>query len=71
MARPAIGGLYGAGTVFKITMRGKLTTLYDVCAVGACSGGSGPYAGLTLAANGDFYGTTAWGGVDGAPPTQS
>jgi len=58
------GGAYGVGTVFRITPSGSLTTLYSFCAGGyPCADGSVPYAGLVQAANGDFYGTTQFGGA--------
>jgi uncharacterized repeat protein (TIGR03803 family) len=58
------GGAYqGSGTVFKITPSGTLTTLYSFCAQSACSDGAGPTAGLVRATNGDFYGTTDYGGT--------
>ena len=49
------------GTVFKITPKGKLTTLHNFCLHSNCPDGQRPYAGLILATNGKFYGTT-WGG---------
>jgi len=52
------GGAYGAGTVFRITPQGNLTTLYSFCAQAGCPDGSNPQAGLTLATDGNFYGTT-------------
>ena len=64
----AVGGANLYGTVFKITPSGTLTTLYSFCAVlvnGDCADGSYPYAGLVLATNGDFYGTTGYGGANG------
>jgi len=50
------GDFYGTGqnTVFKITPRGALTTLSFVC----CAAD----AGLVLATDGNFYGTTSMGG---------
>jgi len=67
------GGANGAGTVFKITPSGALTTIYSFCAVtqigGGCVGGSNsnngftPLAGLLQATNGDLYGTTYGGGT--------
>ena len=59
----------GSGTVFKITSGGMLTTLHTFCARRNCADGSGPYAGLELATNGTFYGTTAGGGVNSAGTT--
>ena len=59
------GNVGGNGTVFKITRQGKLTTLYDFCAQtnnGVCADGESAQAGVIQAANGKFYGTTAFGG---------
>ncbi len=42
----ASDGANGAGTVFKITPIGTLTTLYNFCAPYACADGSEPQAGL-------------------------
>jgi uncharacterized repeat protein (TIGR03803 family) len=53
------GGLYGYGTVFKITPGGTLTTLHSF-SNGA--DGSGPIPGLALASDGDFYGVNSNGG---------
>jgi uncharacterized repeat protein (TIGR03803 family) len=55
----------GCGTVFKITPHGTLTTLYNFCSQSNCTDGDSPTAGLILAANGNFYGTTAAGGANG------
>jgi uncharacterized repeat protein (TIGR03803 family) len=46
------------GTVFKITSSGPLTTLYTFDG----TGGYGPTAPLVQATDGNFYGTTAFGG---------
>jgi len=55
---------YGCGTVFKITPGGGLTTLHSFCAKTGCADGQTPVAGLVLASNGNFYGTTQLGGAD-------
>ena len=55
-------GKFNAGTVFKITPQGTLTTLYSFCAQANCADGSQPYAGLVQASDGNFYGTTLEGG---------
>jgi uncharacterized repeat protein (TIGR03803 family) len=55
----------GCGTVFKITAAGTLTTLYNFCAQANCADGQLPSAGLFLATNGNFYGTTVSGGTNG------
>jgi uncharacterized repeat protein (TIGR03803 family) len=57
------GGASDAGTIFRITPAGVLTTLYSFCAQPNCSDGEYPTAGLILATNGDFYGTTQRGGI--------
>ena len=61
---------YDAGTVFKITPSGTLTTLYHLLHPKAdVSTVKGRSAVLILAANGDFYGTTEQG--RGPKPTVS
>jgi uncharacterized repeat protein (TIGR03803 family) len=57
------GGKNGGGTVFKMTTAGKVTTLYSFCSKAKCADGNSPEAGLLLATNGNFYGTTKFGGV--------
>ena len=49
----------GGGTVFRISSTGALTTLYSF--TGGKDGGS-PRAGLVQGSDGNFYGTTAYGG---------
>ena len=56
------GGAYGLGSVFKVTPAGTITTLYSFCALTNCVDGSGPTAGLVQASDGNFYGTTYYGG---------
>jgi uncharacterized repeat protein (TIGR03803 family) len=60
------GGSASSGTVFKITPSGTLTTLFSFCAQSPCTDGQGPN-GLVQATNGDFYGTTYYGGANLAP----
>jgi len=65
------GNLYGttaglgttSGTVFKITMSGILTTLYNFCSQPNCTDGAQPQGGLVQADDGNFYGTTFRGGL--------
>jgi uncharacterized repeat protein (TIGR03803 family) len=52
----------GCGTVFKMTPNGALTTLYNFCSQSNCTDGDWPTAGLTLGSDGNFYGTTVFGG---------
>ena len=56
------GGIYGLGTVFKITPSGALTTLYSFCSQAGCPDGAAPLAGVIQARDGNFYGTTSEGG---------
>ncbi len=53
------GANNGNGTVFKITPRGTLTSLYSF----AGSDGANPHAGLVQGSDGNFYGTTEFGGT--------
>ncbi len=65
------GNFYGAtysgasnrGTVFEITAEGKLTTISSFCAQVGCTDGSGLRKGMTLGSEGNFYGTTYYGGT--------
>jgi uncharacterized repeat protein (TIGR03803 family) len=54
------GGTYDYGTVFKISTNGVLTTLYSF--TGGTDGGH-PEAGLVPGSDGNFYGTTEYGGA--------
>jgi uncharacterized repeat protein (TIGR03803 family) len=57
------GGAYGAGTVFKISPSGTLTTLHSFCAQNCTDDGSRPTGGLMLGTDRNFYGTTDVGGT--------
>jgi uncharacterized repeat protein (TIGR03803 family) len=63
------GGPVGAGTVFKMTPTGTLTTLYSFCSQSGCTDGLGVIAGLVQATNGNLYGTTINDGANGAGGT--
>ena len=54
------GGTYGAGTVFRISSSGSYTNLYSFVGY---PDGSNPYAGLVQGSDGNFYGTTFYGGT--------
>jgi uncharacterized repeat protein (TIGR03803 family) len=56
----------GCGTIFTITPGGTLATLYNFCSQSNCTDGSAPEAGLVQGSDGNFYGTTAFGGASGA-----
>jgi uncharacterized repeat protein (TIGR03803 family) len=53
----------GCGTVFTITPTGTLTTLHSF----EFTDGASPYAVLIQANNGNFYGTTLYGGASSCP----
>jgi uncharacterized repeat protein (TIGR03803 family) len=55
------GGTNGYGTVFKISTNGALTSLYSF--TGGNDGGN-PTAGLVQGSDGNYYGTTQWGGTN-------
>ena len=59
------GGRNQSGTIFKMTPKGSLTTLYSFCAQNNCDDGAEPGAVLVQATNGNFYGTTVLGGAEG------
>ncbi len=58
-------GVTHAGTVFKLTPSGTLTTLYHFCSQSNCTDGATPNQILQLASDGNFYGTTLYGGANG------
>jgi uncharacterized repeat protein (TIGR03803 family) len=55
------GGLGGKGTVFRISPTGVLTNLHSFA--GSPSDGANPWAGLVQGSDGNFYGTTEYGGA--------
>jgi uncharacterized repeat protein (TIGR03803 family) len=55
------GGANGYGTVFRITLSGKVTILHSF----GGADGANPAAGLVLGTDGNFYGTTYAGGANG------
>ena len=59
------GGATFYGTVFKMTPAGVLTTLVGFTDNGASNKGSNPGAALTQGTDGNFYGTTTYGGTSG------
>jgi uncharacterized repeat protein (TIGR03803 family) len=76
LVQAANGDLYGttslagnslnnAGTIYKISTGGKLTSLYSFCTQSGCPDGENPFSVLVQASNGNFYGTTLYGGTGG------
>ena len=57
------GGANGVGTMFQMTTGGTPAVLYNFA---CCSVAYEPYSGLTLGADGNFYGTTSVGGTFGS-----
>ena len=55
----------GCGTVFRVTPSGILTTLYSFCSRSGCTDGANPLGALVLGTDGNFYGTTVYGGIRG------
>ena len=55
------GGEYNDGAIFKITTNGLFTSLYSFS--GAVDG-AGPWAGLVQGTDGNYYGTTEYGGTN-------
>jgi uncharacterized repeat protein (TIGR03803 family) len=53
------GGVYGQGSIFKITTAGTITELHSF----EGTDGTFAWAGLTLGADGNFYSTTGEGGT--------
>jgi len=60
------GGGMGHGTLFQMTLQGKLTTLHDFCSLPHCRDGALPMSPLFQATNGKLYGATY--GTEGAEP---
>lgn len=53
----------GCGIVFRITRTGEMQTIYTFCVQSGCPDGGVPFASLTLGLDGNFYGTTTFGGT--------
>ena len=56
------GNSTGSGTVYKLTLDGKLTILYTFCPNAGCADGQFPL-GLVLGSDGNFYGAAEEGGA--------
>ena len=61
-----LGGAYGAGTVFKLFSSGDTWNLITLYAFRGQPDAAFPYGGLIADANGNLYGTTYFGGANGA-----
>ena len=60
-----VGTTSSNGTVFKITRDGTLITLHTFCSQNGCADGYYPAGALVQATDGNFYGTTEYGGASG------
>ncbi len=57
-------GAHNDGTVFRLSLTGKLTTIHQFCSVNRdCPDGAEPVGGLLQATDGNFYGTAQEGGA--------
>jgi len=62
----ASGGANRSGTVFEVTPAGELTTLYNFCSLSGCADGFNALSGVIEGKDGNFYGTTEFGGITNA-----
>jgi uncharacterized repeat protein (TIGR03803 family) len=59
------GGLNGAGTLYEITPEGVFSTLYNFCSESNCTDGQFPIGAVLAGSDGNLYGATLNGGVNG------
>ena len=59
------GGSSGNGTIFKVTPAGVQTVVINFTGTSGANLGSSPQSPLTLASDGNYYGTTTTGGTGG------
>jgi uncharacterized repeat protein (TIGR03803 family) len=62
-----VGGAYGNGSIYKLSTSGKLLYLHSFSANGLS--GAIPFGSLVQASDGNFYGTTYYGGTAGGHGT--
>jgi uncharacterized repeat protein (TIGR03803 family) len=63
------GGAFGAGTAFKVTRSGTVTVLHEFAGGDRGPDGGSPASSLIQATDGNFYGTTEYGGEAGGRGT--
>jgi len=56
------GGANRAGTIFRLTLGGALTVLYNFCNLANCIDGGAPFGGVIEGSDDNLYGTTVRGG---------
>jgi uncharacterized repeat protein (TIGR03803 family) len=59
-------GIFNSGTIFRISRSGQFETLHVFSGNAGTEDGANPVGGLIQASDGNFYGTTAHGGVSGS-----
>ena len=59
-----LGGAHGSGVLYKLTLDGHYTVLYNFCSLSKCLDGAGPGT-MVQDAKGNFFGTTEGGGKHG------
>jgi uncharacterized repeat protein (TIGR03803 family) len=57
-------GAHNGGVLYKMTLDGEYTVIYNFCSLSDCLDGGGPNT-IVQDAKGNFFGTTAGGGSDG------
>jgi uncharacterized repeat protein (TIGR03803 family) len=58
------GGPHNGGVLFKLTLAGEYSVIYNFCSLSDCLDGGGP-TGLVQDADGNFFGANYAGGSDG------
>jgi len=58
-------GLYNSGTIFRVSLSGTYQIMHIFSGANGTGDGENPAAGLTFASDGNFYGTTQYGGTSG------
>jgi uncharacterized repeat protein (TIGR03803 family) len=58
-------GYYNSGTIFRVSLSGAYQIMHIFSGGAGTGDGENPAAGLTLASDGNFYGTTEFGGTSG------
>jgi len=58
-------GEYNSGTIFRTSLSGAYEVIHVFTGGSGTGDGQNPAAGLTLASDGNFYGTTQFGGTSG------
>jgi uncharacterized repeat protein (TIGR03803 family) len=59
-------GIFNSGTIFRISRSGQFETLHVFSGNSGTGDGANPVGGLIQASDGNFYGTTAHGGLSGS-----